>query len=422
MKKINIGLIGVGGYAANHLGLIKQFSRKGLCDLKAVVIREPGNLKYAEIENELHSEDITIYRTYQDLYEKEKGKIDLIIIPCSIDRHAELSISALQENYHVFCEKPACGTIEQALNMKKAKDNSDKMLTIGYQHIFSNSIQNIKQIRLKKGLGELIKIKTMAAWPRSSAYYNRNSWAGRMEFNGRNIFDSPAQNALAHYLNNMLYISGDSEHESAYPETINGENYKVKDIESADTQYLHIKTLNNIEIFFMVTHACLETINPVTEFLFEKGKIIWYAVPNGKTLIYKKHAGKFKLGKEQDNGRIDLGTNMYNNVFQSINNNSRPLSSIHNALQHTICINKSFESSEGIHEISDKFIHKEKAEQELYDPGLDVSDAYNIIIKDIEDTMEKMYKEECSFSELNCAFAVKSKTISSPPRGGKGLR
>jgi len=275
-KRINIGLIGAGGYAAFHLKLIRQFSKKGVCQLKAVAIRNSTDPKYKKIRDELSSDGITIYPTYQDLYKKEKNKIHLIIIPCGIDQHAELSVQALQYGYHVFCEKPVSGTIEEAFYMQQVQKNTGKMLIIGYQNIFSPSIQHIKEIRMNRELGELIKAKTMGAWPRSSVYYKRNKWAGKVEFNGKKIFDSPAQNGFAHFLNNMLYIAGEEKHTSAYPETIYSENYRAKDIESADTQYLYIKTLNQIEIYFMVTHACLQIFHPVTEYIFEKGKIIWY--------------------------------------------------------------------------------------------------------------------------------------------------
>ena len=410
MKKINIGLIGAGGYASSHLARLRKYSEKGLCNFKAAVIRHPERRNYAEIEKELKSEGIYIYRSYEELYKEQKGKIDLIIIPCSIDQHEELSIHALENGFHVFCEKPVCGTIKEALNMKNAKNRTGNLLIIGYQNIFSPSIQEIKKIRLNKDLGDLIRIKTMAAWPRSSAYYNRNYWAGKLEVNGKKIFDSPAQNALSHYLNNMLYIAGESQNESALPIEIYGGNYRAKDIESADTQYMHIKTLNNIEIYFMVTHACIKELHPITEFVFEKGRIIWSFEGNGRTRIFNEVGNK---KEELDNGSIDIHENMYNSMIQSVLNKTPALCNIDNAYQHTICINKSFESSNGIHDIPAEFTDRIKVEKESYDPSLDVSDAYNIIIKDIEDTIEKMYKEECSFSELNCPFAVNGEKITS---------
>ena len=48
MEKINIGIIGVGGYGTTHLKSIDYWEAAGLCHLKAAVIRNQD--KYNEQE------------------------------------------------------------------------------------------------------------------------------------------------------------------------------------------------------------------------------------------------------------------------------------------------------------------------------------------------------------------------------------
>ena len=48
MAKINIGIIGVGGYGATHLKSIEHFEKAGLCHLRAAVIRHKGQVFIAQ--------------------------------------------------------------------------------------------------------------------------------------------------------------------------------------------------------------------------------------------------------------------------------------------------------------------------------------------------------------------------------------
>jgi len=112
-----------------------------------------------------------------------------------------------------------------------------------------------------------------------------------------------------------------------------------------------------------------------------------------------------------DNNGKDVNINMYESVFQSLKENSRLLSNIDNALQHTICINKGFESSHGIHDVPNQFLQKERAYQETYDSSLDMTDAYHIAIMNIEKILEDMFHQEYSFADAKAGFGVKSKSI-----------
>ncbi len=163
MEKINIGIVGVGGFGRNHLGSIAYCANQGLCSLTAAVIRNPQ--KYAEQEKELRSQGVTVYRSMDEMLAKEKDAIQLVSIPCGIDQHRPLSVRALEAGFHVLCEKPAAGCIEDVTAMQVAKKQSGRVLAIGYQNIYSASMQRIKRLTLDRELGKLVSAKTYALWP-----------------------------------------------------------------------------------------------------------------------------------------------------------------------------------------------------------------------------------------------------------------
>ena len=403
MIKKRIGIIGVSGFAKNHLNSIKYLEKE--CELVAADVRREDRCE-ADVDA-MKALGAKIYENAYEMLEAEKNNIDIICIPTSIDSHSDYSVAAMKLGYDVICEKPVTGTIEEALLMKKTADETGRKLCIGFQNIFSPTIQKIKKIRIENKLGDLISCKSYATWPRSSAYYKRNAWAGKLIYNGKQIFDSPIQNATAHYLNNLLYIAGETHNESAIPEEVYGENFRAKNIESADTQFVRVKTKNNIKLTYIVTHSCKEDFGPVAEYLFENGKITWdfQHENDGEAKVFEKTGSEYKLIDKFDNGPISIHALVFKNMFEALDNKKQPLSNINNAYQHIISVNKSFESSNGITQIYEKYLDALRVEVEAYDPDLDVSNERNIVIKDIEKTIEKMYEQEKSFIEIGAEWA-----------------
>jgi len=401
MKKKKIGIIGVSGFAKSHLNSIEYLN--SVCELVAADVRKKDRCD----DDVTAAKALGASRIYKDAYEMleaEKNNVDIICIPTSIDSHCDYSIAAMKQGYDVICEKPVCGTIDEALLMKKVSEETGKKLCIGFQNIFSPTIQKIKKIKTENILGKLVSAKSYAMWPRSSAYYKRNEWAGKLEFEGKKIFDSPIQNATAHYLNNLIYIAGETQNETAIPKEVYGENFRAKNIESADTQFVRVITENNVKLIYIVTHSCVENFGPIAEFIFEKGKIFWdFKYKNdGKAYVYKKMNSEYELIDEFDNGDVPIHSLVFKNMFDAVDNNIQPLSNINNAYQHIICMNKSFDF--GIKQIDKKYLEELPVEKEAYDPDLDVSNERNIVIKNVEKTIKKMYDQEKSFSEVNADF------------------
>lgn len=343
MERINIGLIGVGGYGRVHRQAIRAAEEKGLARLVAAVIL-PG--LEAEVERELREKKVLIYRSHQEMLSRAprevEGGVQLVGVPCGIDQHAPLSIAALRAGFHVLCEKPAAGNLADALEMRRVARETGRILAIGYQDMYTPVTQRIKQLTLegRQGgpLGRLLSAKGSARWPRDSAYYGRNAWAGRLSVGGRAIYDSPIQNATAHYLQDLLYVAGPDQASSATPIRLYGENFRAKAIESADTQYVRIQTKEGPVLVFMVTHACTVNSGPVAEFTYERGAIRW-SMENGRGKAEVHHASSVET---LDNGPADAHDLPYLGVIRAIREGGQPAATIENCIQHTMCVDALF--------------------------------------------------------------------------------
>lgn len=399
MNRINIGIIGVGGYGKRHLESITHFEKEGFCSLKAAVIRDKD--KYKQLVKRFSSNNLRMYPSFGEMFEKERASLDLIVIVSGIHEHDIHAIAALEIGYHVLCEKPAAGSKANGIRMRDAKRRSGKILAIGYQNIFSPSIQRIKAITLNGELGRLIRSKSIHLSPRKTEYYLRNKWAGKMEVHGKAVMDSPLHNAGAHYLQNMLYVAGPSAHECAEPHKIYGECYRAKPIACADTQFIRVQTKEGVEITAMASHAVSQDREIEVVYTYEKGRIVWK--DGGETFVYLKDGKKDRLHEQFDNGKIPLELNVYQNVLGAISKQQAPLCTIENSLSQILCIEKLLESSSGVEEVEAEYCVKSDVIQG--------KQGFNAAIEGLDRLMENMYKEEKSFYESGRPWASKGRVI-----------
>ena len=126
---MKLGIIGVGSRGSYHLAYLKEIPGLDItcfCD-----IYEP-NFKTA---GEMIGPQARGYKDYRELLDKEE--LDAVLIATPLDRHARMTIDALNAGLHVFCEKSMAKTIEDANAMAKTALDTGKILQIGHQRMFS---------------------------------------------------------------------------------------------------------------------------------------------------------------------------------------------------------------------------------------------------------------------------------------------
>jgi predicted dehydrogenase len=189
---------------------------------------------------------------------------DLVVVVSPIQHHVPQCCVALEHGSDVLCDKPLGATIQDARELIAARDRSRRWVLVGYQWSFSAAIQSLKRDLLAGLFGRPLRCSTICCWPRDFAYYRRNNWTGRLRdaVSGRWILDSPANNAMAHFLHNALYLCGDAAAHSAVPSHVQAEMYRAYPIESCDTVAARVQTTNRIEVLFYASHVTESPIAP----------------------------------------------------------------------------------------------------------------------------------------------------------------
>ena len=301
-RELTLALIGIGGYGGHYA---QAMLSPAAPDGHRLVAAADPYADASQVLPDLRARGIPIYPSVDEMFAALDAAPDLVVVSSPIHLHCRHSVQALQHGSHVLCEKPLCVTLEQAAEMRHARDVAGREVSVGYQWSFSEPIQELKRDILAGVLGEPRRLTTMVLWPRDESYYRRNKWAGRL-YTGQAhpVFDSPVNNACAHYLHNMLYVLGDATHTSAVPVRLTAELYRAHPIETYDTAALRCWTDRGAEILFLVSHATTGTRGPVFRYEFSRGTVFYAEDKEGQIVA------RFADGTTKNYGTPPSGADM----------------------------------------------------------------------------------------------------------------
>ncbi len=294
MKKISILMVGTGGYAGVYLKTLlhtpvgEQFEIAGAVDPYA------GGSEYGR---ELMGKGVPVFDTVEEFYREHTARLAIIVTPIYL--HARQAVTCMEHGSDVLCEKPICASLQDAEDLIAVRSRTGRRLGIGFQWSFSEGIQKVKRDILDGVYGKVRRIRTIVCFPRDLEYFRRGTgWAGKRRLeNGEPVLDSVASNAAAHYLHNMLFLTGEQPDRSARLLSMDAEVYRANPIEMFDTCALRIFTADGTELLFYATHAVPKEEERMPEFVMEgeKGQVI---------MSYEK-------GRESLTGRLEDGSTIH---------------------------------------------------------------------------------------------------------------
>jgi len=136
MKKLRIGIIGVGGIAqGRHIPAFLSLSN--MCEITALSDVHIERAKEVAGKYTIPG----VFEDYRDLL----PKVDAVCICTPNKFHAEISIAALKAGVHVLCEKPMALNAEECQAMIAASEKAGKVLAIAYHYRFMKEAQAAKK-------------------------------------------------------------------------------------------------------------------------------------------------------------------------------------------------------------------------------------------------------------------------------------
>ena len=211
MKKVRIGILGIGNMGSGHYGNILN----GACpeiEVRAVCDVNPARLEWAaaelakkrEARPDANLPDVAYFADGDEMF--ASGLIDAVIIAIPHYGHPVYAIKAMQAGLHVMCEKPA-GVY--TLQVREMIAEADKHPELKFGMMFNQRTNHIyRKVREIIASGELGKIKRtswiITNWYRPQAYYDSGAWRATWSGEGGGVL----LNQCPHNLDLFQWICG----------------------------------------------------------------------------------------------------------------------------------------------------------------------------------------------------------------------
>jgi predicted dehydrogenase len=267
-------LIGTGGYGRVHLEHVLGFHRLGEIRFAAAVCLPPDIDE--DLSRQLRELGCEIFFDFESLLAAlPRLQLSLAIVPTPIHLHARMTTALLAAGVNVLIEKPLCATLADAEKICALTAATNLTVAVGFQYLHAPEVRALKRRLLAGEIGRVKRIVVHGAWPRSHAYYSRNSWAGRLRIGQEPVLDSPVNNAMSHFFMLMLFLAGAEEDTAAKPLRMSAELYRAQRIESFDTATVSLETAGGCRLDFYGTHSSREISRPTLLIEGTEGRAEW---------------------------------------------------------------------------------------------------------------------------------------------------
>lgn len=379
MSAPRVLLSGIGGYASNYITALLS-PRADSLPFEFVAAADPCAENCAMYQ-QLKDAGVRVYHDIAEFFAEDT--CDLCIIASPIQFHLEQTRIAMEHGAHVLCEKPIGATLCQAKEMLALEERFGRKIMIGFQWSYAEGMLSLKRDIMAGRFGKPIDLRVMLDWPRGSNYYAR-PWAGKIrDASGREVYDSIANNACAHYIHNMLFLLGGELDSSAMPESVEAQLYRSNAIENFDTAFMHIRAAG-ADLMFAASHAGSKNAQPALDYRFEKARITMEG-ENENCFVLRAHTDEGDLLYPMNSTHQDK----FYDALRMLKGEPQPCT-VRTAIPHALCIDAL--SRMPIHDVSSEYIDR----MELH-PG----DFYNVARG-----MDELLYNALESGKLPCASAA----------------
>jgi len=99
-----------------------------------------------------------VYNSWVDLLQKEKGKIDAVVILTPTPTHTEIIIEAIKQGYPVICEKALTNSLLDANEIAKVVESQNGFLVVTYNYTGYPMVRELKHMIKNDVLGKIQQV------------------------------------------------------------------------------------------------------------------------------------------------------------------------------------------------------------------------------------------------------------------------
>lgn len=283
MRKIKLGVIGVGNMGRSHCKNIKD----GKCPEIELVAVADRNMTRIQAMIDDGYEDVTYFTNAEKML--SSGLIDSVLVAIPHYDHAKYAIMAIEKGLHVMVEKPAGVYTKQVREMNDVAKGSDVVFAMMFNQRTNHIYRKAKEIVSGRKLGEIRRVNWMITnWYRPQRYYDSGDWRATWSGEGGGVL----LNQCPHQLDLLQWICGMPVSVQAFMKFGQWHNIEVEDDVTA---YMEFE--NGATGCFVTTTGDAFGTNRL-EIQLEKGKIV---IEDGEIRVWEFAVSEPEFSRTTDN-------------------------------------------------------------------------------------------------------------------------
>ena len=215
IKKINVGIIGIGRISLHHINCIiseKNFFLSAICDL--------DKLKLSKFIKKYKTKG---YLNYKEMLSRHQ-EINLVIIATPSGMHYEHAKDIIiRFKKNLIIEKPLTLKISQAKELFKLSNKKGVKIFPVFQNRYNLAVRRVKKSIKSKEIGDIRVVNVRVRWCRQQQYYNMSPWRGTYSHDGGAL-----TNQGIHHIDLLRYLFGEVEYVNCQMKTL-GSKIQVED-------------------------------------------------------------------------------------------------------------------------------------------------------------------------------------------------
>ncbi len=200
MKKIKLGIIGIGNMGTGHAGSV----RNGMCpEIELVAVADINKERLAWAKEEYKGE-VTCFATAEEML--DSGLIDSCLIAVPHYDHTTYAIECMKRGIHVMVEKPAGVYSKQVRLMNEEADKHPEVVFGMMFNQRTNCVyRKLRELVQSGNYGSIRRTNWIITdWYRSQCYYDSGNWRATWAGEGGGVL----LNQCPHQLDLWQWICG----------------------------------------------------------------------------------------------------------------------------------------------------------------------------------------------------------------------
>lgn len=192
LSEIRFAIVGAGRIGMRHAEKIQEVGK-----LTAFCDTDPEKRSFVSSQF-----GIKAFKTINDMFE-EVENIDVVAICTPNGLHKEHTVSCLNANAHVICEKPMALSSSDCQEMIDCAKERQRHLFVVKQNRFNPPIVKLKEAIDRNKFGKILSVQLNCFWNRGEDYYINDPWKGTKLLDGGSLYTQ-----FSHFLDLLLWLVG----------------------------------------------------------------------------------------------------------------------------------------------------------------------------------------------------------------------